>query len=164
MFAKFRASRFKISQVIFFFITFQILDLEIEQQGISLVNFEKTSTKLLKSVLSYIHCCNFFYFYCIMFYSVYLLSEKKGSATWIVIHDYLFLPNLHISKKFHVPAKFKMTSSKNLITLQGIYFHYSNQIVLKVPWAKCHASGCSQAKVKIVGHSSKNEVRKAHLE
>ena len=60
MFAKFHASRFKISQVIFFFITFQILDLEIEQQGISLVNFEKTSTKLLKLVLSYIHCCNFF--------------------------------------------------------------------------------------------------------
>ena len=146
MFAKFHASRFKISQVTFFFITFQILDLEIEQQGISLVNFEKTSTKLLKSVLSY-SLLQLFYFYCIMLYFVYLLSEKKGSATWIVIHDYLFLPNLHISKKFHVPAKFKMTSSKNLITLQGIYFHYSNQIVLKVSWAKCHASGCSQAKV-----------------
>ena len=31
---------------------------------------------LLTSALSCIHCCKFFYFYCVMLYSVCLLSEK----------------------------------------------------------------------------------------
>ena len=65
---------------------------------------------LLTSALSYIHCCNFFYFYCIMLYSVCLLSEKKRRSSRVLIHDCIFFPNLHISKKFHVPAIFPMTS------------------------------------------------------
>ena len=76
-------TRVKISQVIFFFITFQILHLEIQQEGIFLV-----------------------------FLVVCLLSEKERSATWALIRGCLFLPNLHVSKKFHVPAIFTMTSSK----------------------------------------------------
>ena len=54
-----------------------------------------------------------FYFYYIMLYSVCLLSEKKRSASRVLIHDCIYLPNLHISKKFHVPAIFPLTSSKN---------------------------------------------------
>ena len=54
-----------------------------------------------------------FYFYYIMLYSVCLLSEKKRSASLVLIHDCLFFPNLHISKKFHVPAIFPITSSKH---------------------------------------------------
>ena len=54
-----------------------------------------------------------FYFYCIMLYSVCLLSEKKRSASRVLIHDCILFPNFHISKKFHVPAIFPMTSSKN---------------------------------------------------
>ena len=112
---------------------------------------------LLKSALFYIHCCNFFYFYCIMLHSVCLLYEKKRSTTRILIHDCLFLPNLHISKKFHVPAIFTMTS-------QGRYMHHSNQILLKLTCAKFHASSCSQTKVKVGAPPPKNEVQKAHPE
>ena len=68
---------------------------------------------LLMSALSYIHCCNFFYFFCIMLYSICLLSEKKRSSSRVLIHDYILFPNFHISKKYHVPAIFPMTSSKN---------------------------------------------------
>ena len=58
-----------------------------------------------------------------MLYSVCLLPEKKSSATRVLIHDCMFFPNLHISKKFHVPAIFP----------------------------KFHASSCSQTKVKVWG-------------
>ena len=51
-----------------------------------------------------------FYFYCIMLHSVCLLSEKKRSTTRVIIHDWLFLPNFHISKKFLVTAIFMKTS------------------------------------------------------
>ena len=84
-----------------------------------------------------------------MLHSVCLLSEKKRSTTRVLIHDCLFLPNVHISKKFHVPAIFTMTSSTKLMTSQGIYMHHSNPIVLKLPCEKFHVSSCSQTKVKI---------------
>ena len=47
-----------------------------------------------------------------MLYSVCLLSEKKRSASRVLLHDCIFFPNFHISKKFHIPAIFPMTSSK----------------------------------------------------
>ena len=59
MFANFHESRIKISQVLLFFIIFQILNLKIKQRNI-LVNFDKTLKKLLASALSHIFCCNFF--------------------------------------------------------------------------------------------------------
>ena len=78
MFAKFHDSRIKISKVMFFLLTFQILHLETEQQIISLVNIGKTSTKLLTSALSYIHHSNFFIstasFYIVF---VYFLRRKE---------------------------------------------------------------------------------------
>ena len=148
-FAKFDDSRVKISQVTFFFISFQILHLEIEQQGISLVNFDKTADV---GIVLY-PLMQFFYFYCIMQHSVCLLSEKKRSATLI------FNPWLSVLTKF---AYFKDISRtcriyddaiKNLMTSQGIYLHYSNPIILKIPCAKFHASSWSQAKVKVGGGS-----------
>ena len=77
-----------------------------------------TSTRLFSNIFNFFAdvsivlypLLQLFYFYCIMLYSVCLLSEKKRSASRVLIHDCIFFPNLHISNKFHVPAIFPMTS------------------------------------------------------
>ena len=110
MFANFHEYRIKISQVLLFFIIFQILNLKIKQRNILSKlrqNFEKTAGI---SIVSYL-LLQLFYFYRIMLHSVCLLYEKKRIATRILIHDCLLLPDLHILKKFYAPAIFTMASS-----------------------------------------------------
>ena len=97
-----------------------------------------------------------------MLYRVCLLSEKKRTATRVLIHDRLFLANLHIPKKSHVPVIFTILHQKfddvidNILASFELNCIVSNLIyvifLFKIPCAKFHASSCSQTKVKVGGH------------
>ena len=132
-------SSVKISQVIFFFITFQILHLEIQQQGIFLV-----------------------------FLVLFTFQEGKkcnpGFNPWLSVFTKLACFK-EISRTCHIYDDV----IKNLTTSQRIDLHHANPVVLKIPCAKFHACSCSQTKVKVGWQFCpppcplKIEVHKAHL-
>ena len=114
-----------------FFITFQILRLEIEQQRISLVNFGKTLTKLQTSSLSYIHCWNFFISTAHVTFCLFTFWEEKkcnsGFNPWLsVLTKFAYFKE--ISRSYRIYDKL----IKNLMTSYGICFHHSNPIILKI--------------------------------
>ena len=112
-----------------FFITFQILRLEIEQQRISLVNFGKTLTKLQTSSLSYIHCWNFFISTAHVTFCLFTFWEEKkcnsGFNPWLPV-----LTKFAYFKEIHVPTVFTMNSSK----IWWLHMEYVSIIRTQLYW------------------------------